>query len=105
MRWKPDHVPQPTRHRSGQAVVRIQGRDHYLGPFGTPAARAAYDRLVAEWLGRGRLLPPEPEALTINEVMLGYLRHAQDYYRKDGKATSELHCIRSALRIVKRLYG
>lgn len=105
MRWKPDHVPQPTRHSSGQAVVRIQGQDHYLGPFGTPAARAAYDRVIAEWLGRGRQLPSAPEALSVNEVMLGYLRHALAYYRKDGKPTSELHCIRSALRMVKRLYG
>jgi hypothetical protein len=36
------------------AVVRLCGRDHYLGPLGSIAARAEYDRLSAEWLANGR---------------------------------------------------
>jgi hypothetical protein len=34
---------------SGKVVVRIAGKDHYLGPYGTPESREAYQRLVAEW--------------------------------------------------------
>jgi hypothetical protein len=30
------------------AVVRINGRDHYLGQYGSPASREAYARLIAE---------------------------------------------------------
>jgi hypothetical protein len=26
-----NYIPQTTKHASGQAVVRLNGRDHYLG--------------------------------------------------------------------------
>ena len=39
---------------SGQAVVTLAGRDHYLGPHGTKASRLEYDRLIAEWIAAGR---------------------------------------------------
>ena len=38
---------------SGQAVVRLDGKDHYLGPHGTKAANGEYDRLIGEWLAHG----------------------------------------------------
>src|SRR4051794_29775592 len=83
---------------TGQAVVTIQGHDHYLGRHGTPESLAAYDRTIAEWLARGRApLAPAPSAsasvpsdLSINEAVLAYLRHAETYYRKDGVFTSEV---------------
>ena len=35
-------VPKYRKHRaSGQAIVTIHGRDHYLGPHGTKASRLA----------------------------------------------------------------
>ena len=44
-------IPQLSLHKaSGKAVVRLNGRDHYLGVFGSPEAKSAYDRLIAEWL-------------------------------------------------------
>jgi hypothetical protein len=39
---------------SGQAVVRIAGKDCYLGEYGSPENRAEYDRLIGEWLSNGR---------------------------------------------------
>ena len=33
---------------SGQAVVRLSGRDFYLGPHGTARSKAEYQRLVGE---------------------------------------------------------
>jgi hypothetical protein len=43
-------IPKLCQHKaSGKAVVRLNGRDH-LGVYGTPGAKAAYDRLIAEWL-------------------------------------------------------
>ncbi len=50
-----DALPKYRRHKaSGQAVVTLNGRDHYLGPHGTKASKAFYDRLIAEWLIQGR---------------------------------------------------
>ena len=48
-------VPAYRLHKaSGQAVVTIAGRDHYLGRHGSEASRKAYDALV----GRATLNPP-----------------------------------------------
>jgi hypothetical protein len=35
---------------SGRAVVRLDGKDHYLGKHGTEASQESYRRLIAEWL-------------------------------------------------------
>jgi hypothetical protein len=35
---------------SGKAVVTIDGRDYYLGEFGTLESRAEYDRTIADYL-------------------------------------------------------
>ena len=43
-------IPSYCRHRaSGRAVVRIDGKDHYLGPYGSPESHEEYERLIAEW--------------------------------------------------------
>jgi len=42
-------VPKYCRHKaSGQAVVTIAGRDHYLGPWRSQSSRHEYDRLIGE---------------------------------------------------------
>ena len=47
--------PKLTHHKpSGQARVRIDGRDLYLGRFGTPEAEAAYHAVIAEWRATGK---------------------------------------------------
>jgi len=43
---------------SNRARVRINGRDFWLGKWGSPAAKMAYDRLIAEYLATRRILPP-----------------------------------------------
>ena len=101
-------VPKYRKHRaSGQAVVTIQGRDHYLGPWKSKASKIAYDRLIAEWLSEGR--PSMPVAAsaetTIVEVLSKYWCHVRGYYVKDGRPTSEQACIRCALGPLKELYG
>lgn len=48
-------TPKYRKHKaSGQALVTIAGRDHYLGPWKSKASRAEYDRLIGEWLAAGR---------------------------------------------------
>jgi hypothetical protein len=56
-----------SKHRaSGQGVVRLSGRDFYLGKFGTKAAKQKYDALTGEWLKAGRQIPTEEEPLCVN---------------------------------------
>ncbi len=103
-------VPTYRRHKpTGLAVVTIGGRDVYLGKHGTPESRAEYDRPIAEWLVTSRR-PMIDESgsgadLTINEMLLRYLRHADSHHVKNGKPTSEPECIRLALRPLRKLYG
>ena len=98
--------PKMCRHKAtGLAVVRLNGRDFYLGQYKSAAARAKYDRLIAEWIANGRQWPQEPR-LSVNDLIVRYWRHCQGYYCKpDGTKTSELDAIRSALKPVKALYG
>ena len=45
MRRQSKSVPKYCKHRaSGQAVVTLNGHDHYLGPHGTRASKVNYDR-------------------------------------------------------------
>ena len=37
----------------GSAVVTIDGRNRYLGPYGSPESHEEYARLLAEWLASG----------------------------------------------------
>ena len=40
-------LPKYSRHKTGQALVRINGKCHYLGKYDTEESKAAYQRLVA----------------------------------------------------------
>lgn len=94
------------------AVVRINGRDHYLGRFGSEESQERYRRLIAEWLttngtetSRDRQGPTTPD-VSVNEVLLAYWRHTETHYRRpDGSPGQELANVRDALRPLKRLYG
>ena len=102
-------VPSYRRHKqSGQAVVTLNGRDFYLGQWGTQESKQAYDRLVGEWQTNGRR-PPEagdPKAnVTVNEPILAYWRFAGGYYQKNGKPTTELTFIRESVQPLRQLYG
>ena len=84
-------VPSYTHHKaSGRAVVRLDGRDHYLGPFGSPESHAL---LIAQWqLQGGTTSSPGRrvvgESISINELLLAYVEFARGYYTKDGRNLS-----------------
>ncbi len=103
-------TPSYRHHKpSGQAVVTLDGRDIYLGRYGTPQSRAEFDRLLAEWLSNGRRLPAPASAhgtdLSVNELALVYLGFADGYYTKRGKPTTEPESIRQTIKPLRRLYG
>lgn len=105
-----DRTPSLRRHKpSGQAVVILNGTDHYLGQRkAPPAVREAYDRLIAEWLANGRRLPSVAggAAPTVAELIALFWKHVETYYRReDGTQTSEVYEYKGALRTVNHLYG
>jgi integrase len=106
----PARVPRLCRHRaSGQAVVRLDGRDFYCGLWRSRAAQVEYDRLIAIYLASSRRMPPPdgaPGSPTITELVLDYFGHVEVHHRRaDGTQTSEVRNNRIALRTLRRLYG
>jgi integrase len=97
--------PKYRRHKSGQARVTIAGRDVYLGKFGTPESKRAYDRVIAEWLasGRSELFGVPDDRLTIAHVLLAYLKHCRTYYGTES--SSEYHRVKPVAKALKDLYG
>jgi integrase len=106
--------PSYCRHKaSGRAVVRIGGKDHYLGPYGSPESHTEYARLIAQWRVHQVDQSQQHENvatlidfdLTVSEVIQRYRVFAEGYYTKDGKPTKEFVEMRYALRPVRKLYG
>ena len=102
MRGPSKSLPKYAKHKaSGKAVVRLNGTDIYLGPYGTKTSRLEYDRVIGEWLANGRMLPTKPnehESITVAQLCALYLRFAKTYYVKNGKQTDEVRGIK-ALRV------
>ena len=60
-----DSLPKYRKHKAtGQAVVTLNGRDFYLGPHGTAASKLEFDRLIGEWLAKGRSVRKSRAMLT-----------------------------------------
>jgi integrase len=88
---------------TGQAKVRIEGKDHYLGPYGSPESRERYEELISEWFAKQGDL--SGFSLTVDDLVLLYMQHAAVHYQKDGKPTSEVHCIRLAFKPLIASFG
>ncbi len=96
--------PAYTLHKpTGQARVRIRGKDHYLGAFDSPESRSRYEKIIADW----RLDSEETDPLTttLDNLALHYLRFVDGHYLKNGLPTSEPAVIRIALRFLVADYG
>jgi integrase len=98
-------VPKYRRHkRSGQAIVTLNGRDYFLGPFGTKASHVNYDRHILEWLARGRQPVVQAADLTIVEVADRYWSFAKKKYVRAGRPTPEQFHVKTAIKHLLRLY-
>jgi integrase len=88
-------------------VVYLNGREHYLGAYGSPESILRYNELVGRWLAAGRTLPEEQAAtaLSVNEVLLRYVEHCQRRYAARRQVASILSRTKVALRAVRELYG
>jgi integrase len=100
-------LPKYRHHKaSGQAVVTIGGKDHYLGRWNSKASKEEYNRVVADWLAQERESPGRTTSdPTITELVWRYWEHAQVYYVKKGRPTGTLDSIRAALRFLRKEYG
>ena len=101
-------LPKYRKHKaSGQAVVNLSGKDHYLGPHGNKASKLEYDRLIGEWLANGRSLPSTAAELatTINQLCAAYWKFCKKYYVKNGKPTDEQAGVRASIRHLRKKYG
>jgi len=119
MSRKPNVFPSYLLHKqSGQARVRIHGKDYLLGEYGSEASRILYGQLIAKHAGgvqidpvvdskRGRLPRNESDdpGPSVGELCLVFLRHAETLYVKNGKQTSEVDILKSVIRPLNELYG
>ena len=103
---------------SGQARVRWQGREIYLGKFESPESRQRYaellTKIVTGTMLDADLLPARRAAkavqsvvagISVNELCVAFLRHAEQHYRKGDKPTAEYDCFLSAIKPLKELFG
>lgn len=103
-------VPKYCHHKAtGQAYVHLDGADHYLGKHGTPESFQKYATLIGEHsvgaiITHGQHATPTT-GTTVAEVAAAYLKHAIRYYVKNGKVSSEVCCIKSAIRHLVALYA
>lgn len=92
-------------------VVRLDGKDVYLGPYDSPESWQQYHQLIAKWHANGccSLPAPSPDQATgyigINSVVEAYLRFAEEYYSKNDPEGREFQCIIYALKPLCELYG
>lgn len=111
-------TPSLCYHLSGQSVVRIDGKDFYLGKHNSPQALARYAALVATYQANRMSLPdgfelshiddrvqailgplgvmPTHQAnapMTVRHVCLAYAQHCEGYYHNDLPALGKAKAI------------
>lgn len=105
-------VPSYGLHKpSGQARLIVGGKSIYLGKHDSPESYEAYARWVTKLAAQPT---PEPvqlaatvglDDLTINELIVRYLRYADGYYRWKGERTREYSSMVEAVRPLRQLFG
>jgi integrase len=93
-------IPSYGRHKAtGQAVVRIGGRDIYLGKFNSASSRQEYNRLIAEFVANNGVTTKATTDLTVVELLAAFL--------KTQKTRSKVEQIKFRLTVaaVRELYG
>lgn len=98
-------TPKLHRHATGQAFIKVNGQQIYLGKYREPLAHEKYNRLVGTWMANGRQLPTAQPAdaagpTTISMMMAEYVRHVDAVH-----PTAHSQRIKDALAVLRRLYG
>ena len=99
---------------TGQARCYVNGKSVYLGVHGSKESRVRYAEIVAQVVSgqavetptARRSKPVETDSrLTVNELVAAYHSWADGHYLKNGKPTSEIHCLNSAVKPLVDLFG
>lgn len=108
-------APKYAYHKaSGQAVVRINGKLVYLGPFESKESKDRYKQAVTKWADDqdrqtaavAVVAKSAPESsTTLVELLAEYLDHAETFYVKNDKPTSMVPIIRRMLRLWREMFG
>src|SRR5262245_12925497 len=107
-------VPSYRLHKpTNQAVVTVRAadgrrQDVYLGEYGSPQSRENYARVVAELATPAGPRSPASlrDGLTVAEVCLKFLDHAEVYYRRpDGTQTTEVTEFKRTIKVLRTSYG
>ena len=110
---KTSRIPGYRTHKTGQAFVRLNGKNIYLGKAGMAESRAEYERVVGQWLTTNRRVVPSPRSgpvedrgVTVDQLLAEFfaVRVPQKYYR-DGKPTRYVASLKEALPELRALYG
>ena len=108
MARRASNIPTYCRHaKSDSARCWVNGKWVQLGRYDSPESRAEFARIVAEGAAQktGERSGPNP-ATPVDEVLLAYWRHAQQYYRSvDGTPTNEPNEIKRSIAPLRKLYG
>jgi hypothetical protein len=66
-------VPSYRSHKAtGQAVVTLNGKDHYLGRYATAESKVENQKITSERLAHGGQLPGVDHYLSVNEIILAF---------------------------------
>ena len=65
-------VPAYTLHKAtGQARIRINGKDHYLGEYRSPESRERYSELIAQWQRQATSTPTDVTVGQLSMMFMG----------------------------------
>lgn len=106
-------VPKYLHHKpSGQARIRVDGKDVYLGAYGSAESKREYNRIRAELESKapaavvGNTKSKQPKTITVAEVAQAFWVHAKEHYRdSEGKPTTEVRWLKESLEEAVELYG
>jgi hypothetical protein len=85
---------------SRRAFVKLNGQRVYLGRHGSQEKKDECDRVVGEWIARGRQLPPSPAAsdgsanptsITVLEVSAAFWTANEQFYLNADKSPTSAH--------------
>jgi len=84
------------------AYVVLSGERFHCGRWKTKEAKAEYERLIAEWIARGRQPKPPTNDATVIECCDVYTDYCRDYFKESPKSYER---ILLALAPILKLYG
>lgn len=101
--------PSYSLHKStGQAYIRIEGKMHYLGAYGSELSHERYRRLKLQWLQSPEVFKARQSAaktsrrLTMAELCIAYLEHCRRNY---SRASQEAEHSTRAVAPISELYA